>query len=854
MSDIREDIVEWINGQHYWVRYVSEKLLRGNSADSLDYPDVLTKVETPNEEEIDFSFFLSGSSQDGELILNSIGNIKGIGELDPIRPLELGLGLNVIYGNNGSGKSGYTKILKKASCHPDATELRANVFQATPETQSCDFVVNGEALSWNNSDGCIDEISGIDIFDTDTGLRYLDKESGLSYLPLEMAFFEELTHAFQKLKEHIENQKNALVTHLPALPNTSFKNSHMMRAIYEDLSAESNFDEFKERILLSDAEKAQIKGLQERIEQDPQILINRKKQVKHSLIALQATLNRAIGSVCQTKADEILAAHQAYQDSKNKSQQAADVLSGASDLEGVGSNTWKVLWEAARKYSEELAYQEAGFPNLGEESHCVLCHQPLSEEAKLRLESFESFIQNDVEKDFQECTAHLKGLLANLPTMPSDEEIKTQISACHLDEEEWFDPVKLKWAEVINITEYLKSPNDGFEYAELTLGDKLDGLGLMISSLEQEISNHEEDSQNIDIQALQMSLEELLAKEWLGSYLEDIEAEIERLKEVSKRDEWIRQCHTRRVTQKAADLSEIMITDAYVSRFNEELSAFTVGKRPLRVELVKTRVRDGEIKHGIKLKGIDSSIPSIKITEILSEGEQRIVALAAFLADVKSNPFSAPFIFDDPISSLDHLYEENVAETLVSLSETRQVIVFTHRLSLVGLLISLASSSFKEDQVQSINRISTKVGLPSSLPLFAKTPIKALKNIRNDRFVKTSKFFERGEIEDYNVLMKAILSDFRVLVERLIEVDIISGVVQRHSRAVQTLGRLNKLSVLSIADCDLINGLMTELSKFEHSQSDELPVEIPEPDYVGKLLDQVISWHSDYSSRQKQVS
>jgi ABC-type Mn2+/Zn2+ transport system ATPase subunit len=63
---------------------------------------------------------------------------------------------------------------------------------------------------------------------------------------------------------------------------------------------------------------------------------------------------------------------------------------------------------------------------------------------------------------------------------------------------------------------------------------------------------------------------------------------------------------------------------------------------------------------------------------VLSEGEYRIVSLAAFLADVGGKDFSAPFVFDDPISSLDQDFEEAVVQRLVELSQERQVIIFTH--------------------------------------------------------------------------------------------------------------------------------------------------------------------------------
>lgn len=91
----------------------------------------------------------------------------------------------------------------------------------------------------------------------------------------------------------------------------------------------------------------------------------------------------------------------------------------------------------------------------------------------------------------------------------------------------------------------------------------------------------------------------------------------------------------------------------------------------------------GVITFGLDL--VDAK-PGYTPEAILSEGETRIVALAAFLADTTGSNQLAPFIFDDPISSLDQDFEERVVARLIELSNTRQVIIFTHRLSLIALV------------------------------------------------------------------------------------------------------------------------------------------------------------------------
>src|SRR3546814_6032820 len=50
---------------------------------------------------------------------------------------------------------------------------------------------------------------------------------------------------------------------------------------------------------------------------------------------------------------------------------ARETFDGLS-IPGVGGETWRALWEAARRYSEQTAYPGAPFPPTGDEA-CVLC-------------------------------------------------------------------------------------------------------------------------------------------------------------------------------------------------------------------------------------------------------------------------------------------------------------------------------------------------------------------------------------------------------------------------------------------------------------------------------------------------
>ncbi|MGH2833390.1 MAG: AAA family ATPase, partial [Solirubrobacteraceae bacterium] len=76
-----------------------------------------------------------------------------------------------------------------------------------------------------------------------------------------------------------------------------------------------------------------------------------------------------------------------------------------------------------------------------------------------------------------------------------------------------------------------------------------------------------------------------------------------------------------------------------------------------------------------------------KPSTVLSQGEQRIIALADFLAEALMRPSGAPLVFDDPVCGLDRSHAGHLATRLAELSVRRQVIVFTHDIWFVGELL-----------------------------------------------------------------------------------------------------------------------------------------------------------------------
>ncbi len=132
----------------------------------------------------------------------------------------------------------------------------------------------------------------------------------------------------------------------------------------------------------------------------------------------------------------------------------------------------------------------------------------------------------------------------------------------------------------------------------------------------------------------------------------------------------------------------------YRKRFGDECTGLECN---IPVEM-QTMGRDGRTVRAMSMKG------GHKTTAILSEGEQRAIALADFLTEVAVNPAIAGLILDDPVNSQDHDRMKLIAGRLVQEAKKRQVIVFTHDLPFLNAMFVAADAADLETDAHWIDR------------------------------------------------------------------------------------------------------------------------------------------------------
>ncbi|MCL1886837.1 MAG: AAA family ATPase [Betaproteobacteria bacterium] len=858
MADIRTDIIDWLHKQQDWLQKAAEMLLSHGELSDGEVEELLEYLKSDKGKEITSHrefIHLGGTAVASELRLLSIEDIKGIENLSPRAPLSFGNGnLAVIYGSNGSGKSGYTRIFKKVCGKPNAVELKHNVYQSSPPEQRCNiaFSIDGvrNSETWLANTAPILALQSVDIFDEKEATFYLKDKSEVSYTPPPVALFENLARACSRVRAALERQQRQLVSKLPDIPS-DYGTTEIAR-IYKSLHAGQNDEQLESLIDWTEDHQSQLVDLTERLNANPANMARQKRERKRQIDGMLTSLQVAANAVSKDHCSEI---QNQNRDAKNKrriASEAAQATTASAVFDGIGTETWISLWEAARNYSIQHAYIDREFPVVSNGASCVLCHQSLDAEAKERLLSFENYVQGTIETEAKRAESAYQNALSALPKELSEAEIRTQCQAAGLDVEIWPNKLLSFWQSYGKVVEKIKTALPaavitGLEWSNHLLSE----LSVLSANLQREIIQNEADAGYLNHDNVVSRKLELEAKRWTSQQADAIHAEVKRREANSQFEEWKRLADTRSISIKAGEISERAITESYIARFNDELKK--LGAKQIKVELIKSGTDRGKAKHQIRLQGVVAK--GATPDTILSDGERRIVSLAAFLADTTGRPQNTPFIFDDPISSLDHDFEGHVAERLAHLAQTRQVLVFTHRLSLCGAMADAAKKvgeQFKKDHLQQyciVSLFDGTSGHPVNQNFGMAANTRTANNILIGMLNEARKYWDAGDRENYLIHGQSICAKFRILIENTIEKDLLHEVVMRHRRNIHTNNVIMYLSKISHEDCRYIDRLMTKYSAYLHSQSNETPVSIPDEPDLRLDLEGLLRWREEFKKR-----
>jgi hypothetical protein len=123
--------------------------------------------------------------------------------------------LTIVFGENAAGKTGYVRILKRASNARTKEPILPNLYreqQGTPTaTIECIEGDQASTVMWHNEEG-LSPINRVDVFDVRAAAIHVDEDLTYTYTPGELNRFPHLQHAIGTIKDRLEQAINERAT------------------------------------------------------------------------------------------------------------------------------------------------------------------------------------------------------------------------------------------------------------------------------------------------------------------------------------------------------------------------------------------------------------------------------------------------------------------------------------------------------------------------------------------------------------------------------------------------------------------------------------------------------------------
>ena len=782
------------------------------------------------------------------VILKEIHSLQHVNALVPDQSIQFALdGMTVIYGENGAGKSGYARVLKHACFARDKSDVvKPNVLVRGDHTPQAiiEFERDGDARAfrWRATAPSLEDLTHVAVFDSHCARVFVDAPNEVEYLPYGMDTFPRLGDLFTRLSTRIGKELESLGTDVPTRGN--YDPATVAGRLVHGLSESTSVDDVRALAQLSEAQQGRLNQLREICQraalESPRVRAQELRNRKRRFEQLSNDLQQILTVLSPERRRELQQLATEHELAQQAAELAAQTAFGGEPLRGSGTEPWRFLFQAARKFSETEAYPKQPFPVIDDGALCVLCQQLLDAPSRDRLRRFDDFVRDTAAKRRDQALGNLRAAIDTVDRLDVGavqsnaillEELATaNLESAGLVTSMLTDATRLKAAIVADAPNWSEVVEAGdFCNPMIHLTGLMEKLSADAAELER--------SGEPDTLAQQHGeLRELEDRVRLRADLETIEKMIRDKRRAARLKRCREALGTGPITRFSSDLMTRLVTNELDSNLRDELSHYDATFPQVTMQRLGQK---GKTKH--KMVVGESDKPS----GILSEGEQRVIAIAAFLAELKTAKSHSPIIFDDPVSSLDHRYRERVAERLVAESKVRQVIVFTNDVVLLLKLQKEAGDRQIPLRIQTIARSAGRPGncMPSNeLPWPAcntKTRIDRLKVRMADL-----KKLHTANSDEYPTRVADFYNDLRETWERAIEELLLNDVIQRFRPSIETT-RLKRV-LIELGDYPIIDKAMSKCSTFMkgHDKSPAINLHIPSPAEVVQDLDDVEQFKS----------
>ncbi len=420
MSDLEDGLLEWSKKLATWPQDLLRRLAAGEviaSSDVRAYADAAERTELEREapwysspelgESPDFiplaARHLTATVQGGDPVrIVKIIHVHGANDLASGAPLDFNpVGLTLIAGRNGSGKSGYTRILKQVAVSRASENVLPNAFGSdeTPKAVVSYQLGDDQAqdLTWEAGDERIESpLQRVRIFDARAANVHLTGSTEIAYNPPTLQVLAEYTRTLREIEEVIDTDLRQLHLQERSWPALEVG---LGAQVFEHIGQEDALTVLKETTALTPEEEVELAAIPAKLHD-----LTASNPAARSVQARQrasqlTTLARNLELVAAKVSPEAITASEklrtAVADARVKAAEAQSLVEADDALPGTGADAWQEMWKAAKEFIE--SDHEHDFPDDSADAICPLCQQKLDAVARGRFTKFADFMRGEAQ-------------------------------------------------------------------------------------------------------------------------------------------------------------------------------------------------------------------------------------------------------------------------------------------------------------------------------------------------------------------------------------------------------------------------------------------------------------------------
>lgn len=788
----RRLLVGWANGQDAWVRQITAETILSRQAPSdalLDaaYTTFLAEKglgdgEAPEVPKLEL--VATDAAEEETLELVSLASIEGVNALAADQKLGFDPELTVLFGQNGSGKTGYARILKRISAVRTAEDILPNAHTAyldSPPSPSAtiQYRLSGmdSSVMWKDESG-LAPFTRISVFDASAVSLHVDSDLGYVYTPAELALFGHVAAGLQGIQQRIATEVKALAPGSNPLLSR-FTRGTKVYPVIETLGATTDLAELDALATLPDGAEAD----RERLEGE--IAALRSNSLDAILSSTQETvrhLNRLHGVLTTAMNFDAVVYEKArvkLQEAEGRRTEAREQLFSQDELPGPADGEWQEFIVAGDSYRQHLDREH--YPTAGDK--CLYCMQELSPTALNLLTRYRTFLDETLVRQVADANTEVRN-----SSLRFDEAELTRANEFATEQRDGEDPPV--WAsqacDVLAAAQAAAQDTaNGKPVTAGTLRESAEAVaskvGAELATARAAVQQMSEDKANAAsaLTGKQKELSELTARIELNRNIAAAREYVRRARKAQQLDKPSRVISSgasKQLTVQSKLASEDLVNKNFETLFAEECARLRAPQVALRFQ-----GRSGQAQR-------KKAVASYKTSAVLSEGEQKVLALADFLAESRMRGTKAPLIFDDPVTSLDYRRLDEVAARIQNLAETHQVVVLTHNIMFASALMAARQNKKLRTKIYEVRDGGEAKGIlaPDVEPRLD-TPADLAKRINVKLQEMTS-----AEPVVQDALIKETYDLIRAWCEAFVEQELLQNVTQRYRKNIM-MTRLSKI-------------------------------------------------------------